>query len=208
MKESYTVIIPTMYFHKDKLQKLLDIFETCEYVKTVLVINNNKAEKCDFVSSKLRTLGVGVNMYVNASWRLGASLSTTENIILCNDDLELEGDLNELLRNAEDLEHIGMILGPDISCFSTSTSEIEVKEVKEISNGYGVFMIMNKNTFLYTYIPDGLNVWFGDNCLFNQNWTYAFSGFPIKTEHRGTSSRLNLQGVNAKERKIYERAFS
>ncbi|MBU0973855.1 MAG: hypothetical protein KKC20_24670 [Proteobacteria bacterium] len=204
----YTVIIPTMYFHNEKLQRMLDVYTANPLIYEILLVNNNKIPENNLSSLKLRKIGLGINLYVNPSWRLGASLADTENIILANDDILIKGDLEELLVKINEVGLEGKVFGPSANCYRSKglyegDIVIEAGKTPKMNHGYGTFLILTKTTFLKTYIPKDIKVWFGDMILYEKWNAYTFKGVEIETAFAGTTSKIDLKGRMELEKRAY-----
>ena len=205
----YTIIIPTMYFHNTTLETMLLKYEQCPYVKEVLIVNNNASGKVDFNFSKVRVIGIGLNLYVNPSWKFGIKMAATENIVLANDDILIEGNLKELFVEVSKINLNNAVVGSSLHCYKEkglSIGKIRVSPYNalKMSHGFGTFMILTKKSFRKVYIPKEIKVWYGDMIMFDQLTTYVFEGLEIITKFAGTSSKVNLKGFARKEKLIYE----
>lgn len=201
-----------MYFHVKQLKQMLIVYNTMECIEEILIINNNKDRAVDFNMDKVRVIGTGDNMYVNPSWKYGVENAKCSNVILANDDITLMGDLSKLLKNVSFLLKEKMILGPNATCFPRYKSSPVLKFFPSSSGskyvmnyGFGVFMIMKKETFLNTKIPDNFLVWYGDHVLYLKNTPWEFAGITIATFMAGTTSKLKLNRIKINERKEWHK---
>ncbi len=201
--QRFTIIIPSMFYHIPRLMKCVALYESTDLIAEVLIINNNKANQPDFSRfAKVKVLGDGNNLFVNPSWNLGVKQAKTAGIIIANDDIEIEGDLQATLKAVNLKLHKGMVFGPAKRCFTQLTDiGIEGEDLSTMSYGAGTFMILRKED--YKPIPEQLKIWYGDRYHFDQMEMRMFTGIRIKTEMKGTTSKLDLQGVAAKEKQYY-----
>lgn len=205
----YTVIIPTMFYHPEQLQKMLDVYETIPSICEVLIVNNNKVLEIDLKGVKSRKIGLGINLFVNPSWRLGATVAKTENIILANDDMYVKGDIEKLLQAISKEKLEGKVFGPAATSFRQKGSLykgdliLEECHKRPFNYGFGVFMILTKTDYLKTICPKEIKVWYGDMILYNTLQPWNFKGIEIVTQFAGTTSKIDLRGVALKEKRLY-----
>lgn len=206
----YSIIIPTMWFHSEQLNGMLSVYNSLDSVGEILLINNNLSS-CPKLPSyyKVRIIGDGKNMYVNPSWKLGVRESKYDLIALVNDDITVNGDIAKLFSSAKLLLRDGVIMGPSASCYRPGKSGISFRKSNhpdklKMNHGFGVFMLMRKQTFVNTPIPNELLVWYGDHVLHYSNNVWNFAGIHINTKMRGTTSRLTLNGFAERERLAFE----
>ena len=210
MVNKFTIIIPTMYFHNEELQKMIDVYEKLDVVYEILIVNNNRERKIDLNGLKVRIIGIGVNLYVNPSWKLGARLAKTNNLVFVNDDLMIKGNLKGLFSEISKLGLKGKIIGPSRHCFRSKESYegfLVIKESNEgtLPHGFGVFFFMDREDYLNTKLPKGLLVWYGDMILYNIFKAYVYKGVEIVTEFAGTTKQIDLNGFARKEKFIYSK---
>ena len=208
----YSIIIPTMYFHIEQLSEMLTVYNAMQSVGEILIVNNNKEKAVEFGLSKVRTIGDGVNKYVNPSWKFGVENAKYENVVLANDDITIRGDIKKLFESVLDSISDNRVFGPAPTCFfgfGTTTSRITIQKQfvvnpHKISHGFGVLMFMKKEVFTNTNIPEDFLVWYGDHiiCLTNEPW--QFSGVKIITGMRGTTSKMNLSMIALMERRAFK----
>lgn len=209
---SYSLIIPTMYYHVEQLDTMLTVYNALDLIGEILIINNCENQKVDFKQSKVQVIGDGINKFVNPSWKFGVESAKFEKVIIANDDITINGDLENLLEMGDYLLDVTRVLGPSEDCFSKSTNTNFVKLQKyktktplHINYGYGVFMLMKKSVFLNTVIPDDFLIWYGDHLLKLQNEAWEFLGVSISTGMRGTTAKLNLKEQAMNERLAWKR---
>lgn len=154
----FSIVIPTMWL-SNELFDMLDIYEKSPFVKEVILIDNDPSKVKNLSKySKLRYYTKGYNIYVNPSWNWGYSLSKY-NLILANDDIIINNfdNVMNLISNS-DYDIIGVDLVKKVG------SDIKIEAIQEFpEKSYGCFMYI-KN---YTYIPENLKIWYGDNINFD-----------------------------------------
>jgi len=204
----YTVIIPTMYFHNLEMGIMLDRYEDCPHIEKVLIINNTNDKSVYFKHPKALVINIGSNIFVNPAWRVGALLAETKRIVLANDDIIIKGDLNKLFEQVSNISLKNKVIGASINCYRKKglyegSIVIEKNPSPRMNYGFGVFMFVEKDTFLSVKIPKEIKVWYGDKILFKKLAAYSFKGVEIVTEFGGTSHKINLAGFAQKEKEIY-----
>lgn len=157
-KKFFSVIIPTMW-KSDKIHKMLPIYQNNEFVKEIIIIDNDSTKKPNLsLYSKVIYYTKNTNLYVNPSWNLGFSFSNYETI-LANDDIFIS-DLSKILESFQNTEYD--IIGVSLE----NKGEFSIQKINNFpENSYGCFMYV-KN---YTYIPEKYKIWYGDRFLFDKS---------------------------------------
>lgn len=156
-KEYFSIVIPTMW-RSSNLLKMLVKYQESDYIKEIILIDNDPENKLDFtITDKITYITKGHNMFVNPSWNYGVSLCNYE-ILIVNDDIIID-DIDEVINLIihSDYDILGVKMGK-------KTNDIGIREINEFPmNHYGSFLYV-KN---YTYIPEQIKIWYGDNILFD-----------------------------------------
>jgi hypothetical protein len=165
----FSVVIPTMW-RSDKLLKMLPVYENSEYVKEIIIIDNDPTKTINLNQyTKVRYYTKGKNIFVNPSWNWGFALSNY-NLILANDDVIIH-DFNNVMKliSNSDCDIIGIKLhrAKDNNVYDDEEDKsLRISPIEFFpAMGYGYFMFV-KN---YVYIPDQLKIWYGDKILFDVN---------------------------------------
>lgn len=200
----YSVVIPTMW-KSDKINRMIEVYNNCELVDEVIIINNDVSKTFHFDSKKVKYIDQKENIFVNPAWNLGVKESKNDRVILANDDVIIER-LTELLTkiNESDFDLIGVNYN---ACLINE--EIKLNPCNEMTWGYGCFMIFNKS--IYKPINEELKIWFGDNIIFsNAKNPATFEGVFVNTKMGETIN----QGFKEKARaeipvfeKLYPKAI-
>ena len=159
MKGNYfSIVIPTMW-KSNLLETMINVYDKSEFVKEVIIIDNEPKLSREVLSWKTRKFTKGKNIFVNPAWNWGAELSNY-NLILANDDIfipDLDGILKLILDSNFDI--VGLKTG-------RANGEMDIIQVEKFPrNSYGCFMYI-KN---YIKIPEQLKIWYGDRILFYHN---------------------------------------
>ena len=158
----FSIIIPTMW-KSDKIFRMLPIYQKSEYVKEIIIIDNNPIEKKIKLHNrkKIRYYAQKKNIYVNPSWNLGYTLSE-HNLILANDDVIIN-DFDNVIKliSSTDYDIIGLgIFG------NKRERPIRIETINNFPfMGYGYFMYVKE----YSHIPKQLKIWYGDKILFDKS---------------------------------------
>ncbi len=188
MSNKFSIIIPTMW-SSNYLIKMMDIYDRCDLIDDVILIDNAPNRKFKLTSKKLNIVTKGSNIYVNPAWNWGVNLAKNDNIIIMNDDLLFnENDFINLLNQSAAILKDNMIIGPAESCFSQRGLVIDKLKINETNNsfnyGFGTCMIMKSSS--YTIIPDEILIFHGDVIQYKTNKVFLFSGIEIKTPMSAT----------------------
>lgn len=172
-----TIVIPTMWRHYPFLNFLKYILKL-EIIDQVIIVNNNYIDTPNddiLKNSKIQMLDFGKNIFVNPAWNLGVNKSKTNIVCIANDDIIF--DLRLLFKIEEFMnDSVGVIgLSRGSESFNQTpitTGEIEFEKFNGQScYGFGELMFVQKK--YWKDIPDGLDIGFGDNFIFDYNY---FSG--------------------------------
>ncbi len=157
----FSVVIPTMW-KSDTTIDLLNLYEKCEYVDEIIIVDNNKNNRPSGLDllSKLKIIGSQGNLYVNKSWNVGVNESRNDLIAISNDDI---------LFKPEDVfssvSHIGGwgAIGMASSNFQDGSSAISIENGNDICSGWGCLIFVKKSQWVN--IPDNIKIWYGDNWI-------------------------------------------
>lgn len=183
MSNKFSIIIPTMWL-SEYLIKMIDIYNRCDLIDDIIIIDNAPNRRVKLTSKKLNIVTKGSNIYVNPAWNWGVSLAKNDNIVIINDDLLFnENDFIKLLNQSAIILKDNMVIGPNENCFNQMglvIDELKITEVnKPFNYGFGTCMIMKSSS--YTIIPDDILIFHGDVIQHKTNTTFLFSGIEIKT---------------------------
>jgi len=213
--EKFTVVVPTMWkinsVFLPHLERLCDSY----WVDEIILIDNNSSERPDNVilkHPKIKSFDFGRNIYVNPAWNFGVNTSKNNKVCILNDDLDFDHTLFEKIYDYIVPENGVSGLCPGIEEFNQPPfvdGSIDIKKwEREHTYGFGCMMFVNKQN--WTDIPDGLDIYFGDNFIFDNYLRQGKSNFIISnikhTENFAqTTSDENLTGgFLERERVIYQ----
>lgn len=157
-----SVIIPTLWL-TDTLDKSLEQLDNSPYVSEIILINNNYNNTPSYYKSdKIRIHTPPTNIYVSKAWNYGVRVAKEDYICILNDDVVLNDRVLEYMASIKKPRGItglafGSINGPKVP--------IKISETVEMPYAYACCMFLHKKS--YVPIPEGINIVYGDNYLFN-----------------------------------------
>jgi len=175
--KKWSVVIPTLW-KSDYIHQQLKEYVQSDLISEIILIDNSN-QYSDFYDKKLNKLKLiqpHKNLFVNPSWNLGVIESTSEYVIIANDDIVW--DVSQL--NNFDLQIFEKynVLG---QCPSNYRDQKNIDFVKKIDkqnfvyrkidkirpHGWGCLMLVRKKD--WKPIPSQLKIWFGDDWLINKS---------------------------------------
>jgi len=197
-----SVIFPTMWKPNFALDTLKEISQN-EYVGEIIVIDNSNIEVDLSTIEKIVHIKESTNIYVNPSWNKGVKLSKYDKILLLNDDVISNWDIISLL-----YEHITEdkgIIGPDWKCWHDMQTDNPpyLELISHRINCYGCIMFFHKTS--YTYIPDELKIYYGDDWIFDrsQKPNFTFNNWRLKGESEITSGLSEFNEIKNQDKINY-----
>lgn len=195
-----SIVIPTLWrseFIHQTIQSLIDC--NMQDVELIIIDNANS----DYISPdpRIRILKQERNIFVNPAWNLGVKEAKNELVCILNDDLTLNIDLlvrtmNLVLRQDPNFGIIGLykrnfLHNKDIN----QMASINLVELNSRPWGFGSMMILKKSN--YINIPDTLQIFFGDdylyeNAVLNNKKVYWIDGLLILGEMSKTSKDFSV----------------
>lgn len=188
-----SVVIPTMWKFTPFPDFLSDVADSA-MVKEIIIINNDvpsTPQHTVFDHPKVSILDLGQNIFVNPSWNLGAMYCNSDIICLANDDVIY--DLRIFNKISEHVSNTSGCYG--ISSRMNIDGDIEfIPALGHDLFGFGQLMFIPKNKWID--IPSELNVWYGDNFIFdlmvkNNYINYIIKNLLFYTPHAQTSQHAN-----------------
>ena len=158
MGKGFSVIIPTLWlpcFFEETLVSLNDNI----FVDEVIIIANAKTPKLPMLN-KVHVIQQDNNIGVNPAWNLGVKLALSNNIMLLNDDLQVSQEIFPCLLDLITNDEVGIVgIDPLSKDLGYPTTNI----IEERPDGYGCLMVFKSKN--YSTIPEGLDIYFGDDWL-------------------------------------------
>ena len=181
----YTAVIPTM-LKSSRLKKLVEDLQNHQLVDEIIIIDNSgNLEPSLEPHPKQKYICEGKNTGCNPAWNKGVKLASNELITICNDDVNFNPIILEVLDN-EILDTHG-IIGMGEGNFNENFNYDGNPYLEEWhsginDSGWGSLMFLKKS--MWMHIPDDLIVWYGDNFIkeINPVKKSILRGFRVETE--------------------------
>ena len=210
----YSVIVPTMWRVADQFVEFVG--KLCEHksVNEIIIIDNNntKTPSAGLDHPKIRMLDFGTNIFVNPAWNVGVETSKNDKLCIVNDDVVFDTDLFDKLQNMlnEDNGVFGLCPGePDFSQPPITTKTIDIVPwAGEHTYGFGCLMFINKKSWVP--IPAGLDIYYGDNFIFDLQLkkgktNYIITNIDFYSQFAATTSDTSITGgFLERETHVYE----
>ena len=199
----YSVIVPTMWRVAEQFKNF--VVQLCQHssVGEIIVINNdNSKTPADFpVHEKIKILDYGKNIFVNPAWNQGVRTSRFNKICIVNDDVIFDLAVFKKLENLLTPESGIFGLCPGVADFNqtpvtTGTIDI-VPWTGQHTYGFGCLMFLHKD--IWREIPDGLDIYYGDNFIFDlqlhqKKTNYLITNMYFESQFAATTSDKNITG--------------
>jgi len=192
-----TVVVPTMWRHDPFLDFVQDMVEL-EVVEQVIIINNDAAKTPNhqvLSNHKITVVEFGKNIYVNPAWNFGVGASKSSIVCIMNDDLSFDVRV---------FSRVAKFIQPSMGVIGLSNGVVEYGQTPVTDGmilfepfsgqscfGFGNLMFVNK--FTWKNIPPGLDIFFGDNFIFDYNFFNNRENFFISNlfHHHSASTTVN-----------------
>jgi hypothetical protein len=222
-----TVVSPTMWRYPPFLDFVKYIVKL-DIIKEVIIINNapDKTPEHEVLNHpKIKMHSFGKNIFVNPAWNYGVNVSESDTVCILNDDLHFDLRLfykvEEFMRS--DIGAIGLNSGiAEWGQTPVTDGMIDFEAFKgQNCQGFGELMFVRKS--VWCNIPNGLDVGFGDNFIFDyhhfrglpnyfiSNMFYFHKGnqtmFSFTSEENQIRYDRELAVYNQVKAKLYDRSF-
>ena len=191
--EGITVVVPTMWRHAGFLDFAEDFLQL-DCVEHLIIINNDETRTpvhAVLSSDKVTMIGHGRNIFVNPAWNLGVNSSKTPIVCILNDDLNFDIRL---------FRRVSKFFKPGMGAIGLSNGIQEYGQTPltdgmiqfepfngQACFGFGNLMFVRQET--WRDIPPGLDIFFGDNFIFDHNYFAERSNyFIVNMFHHHTAS--------------------
>ena len=212
--EKYSVIVPTMWRIADQFVEFLHVLCDCEAVGEIIIINNDNTKTPEnLYHPKIRMFDPGKNTFVNPAWNFGVEQALHERICIVNDDVIFDTKLFDRLQYllTPSVGLYGLHPGiPDFNQVPITDKSIDFVKWTHGSHTYGFGSLFFCHKESWHPIPDGLDVFFGDNFIFDLQIAmgksnYFIANLDFKTQFAITTSDPKLTGgALDRERIIYD----
>lgn len=216
----YSVIIPTMWKFEPFVKFLGDLVDV-PTVGQIVIINNaiGDTPTNDILNhDKITLVNLPKNIYVNPAWNLGVEKSIFNKVCILNDDLVFDTKIFSKLFNILNNDFGGVIglCGNEPKLDQPVFTDGTIDLIKcttpynhKIHFGFGMLMFLNKKH--WTPIIDGLDIYWGDNFIYDtmyykSNNNYMISNMFYHTPFNTTASTISNQSeMYANEHMVYNR---
>lgn len=216
-----TVVIPTLWKFNAFIPFLLDLKEY-QGIDIVLVDNAPKNGGTFETEGNLWVKSFGRNIGVNPAWNYGAEVAAIKGsqlICFLNDDVIFDFKLFQTIRNLYNgTKNVGMAgLNPGRPEFNQPPFKSGVIRFDVCPPGahtFGMGCLFFVPTHLWIDIPDGLNVYYGDNWVFDTLRIRGFDNYYISDMlhytpfAQTTKDLVNKDEILAKETEIYNKELA
>ena len=211
--EKYSIVVPSMWRARDQFVKFVD--QLCQHpaVDEIIIIDNaHDHTPPELQHEKIHIFDFDGNIYVNPAWNFGVEISRNERICILNDDITFDLDLFERLQYLISPAAGVFGLCPGVAEFNQpavtdGTIDI-VPWTDQHTYGFGCLMFLHKQS--WQPIPKGLDIYFGDNYLFDWQLSlgktnYLITNLNFYTPFAVTTSDTAITaGFLDKERIVYQ----
>jgi glycosyltransferase involved in cell wall biosynthesis len=198
----YTAVIPTM-LKSPRLKKLVEDLQNHDLVDEIIIIDNSgNLEPSLEPHTKQKYICEGKNTGCNPAWNKGVKLSSNELIVICNDDINFNPIILEVLDNKILNTHgiIGMGEGNFNENFNYDGNPYLEEWRSGVNDcGWGSLIFLKKS--MWMHIPDDLIVWYGDNFIkeINPVKKSILRGFRVETEMSTTCDLPELSELKKQD---------
>jgi hypothetical protein len=220
----FTVIIPTMWKYPPFYQFLEDMLAVPS-IGQIIIIDNDPEARPDLEilryqgQNKIDLYSYGKNIYVNPAWNAGIKFAKFDRICLYGDDLIFDLKVFHRL-----IPHIS----PERGVFGICPGNIEMGQIPVTTGsidivhspsmyhyktqfGFGMLMFLHKSNWID--IPEGLDLYWGDNFIYDtqffmMNQNYFITNLFHHTPFAVTSSQISEHNeMLIRENEVYNRVM-
>ena len=214
--EKFSVVVPTMWRAGLQFTEFAQALCNSPYVGELIVINNDSSKTPDDfpANDKIRMFDFGRNIFVNPAWNLGVKESRFDRVCILNDDVAFDLGLFERLQGRINPSTgvFGLCPGtPDFNQPPVTDGMIDIIPwTGQHTYGFGCLMFVHKKS--WQPIPQGLDIYYGDNYIFDlqlhrKKTNYLITNMVFQTPFAATTSDTSITaGVLERETPIYQQA--
>jgi len=192
--DKYTIIIPTLW-NSNRIFKLLDNLQNCEFVDEIILIDNNPSKSVLLNHSKIKYIKNEENVYVAKSWNIGVNEAKNEHIAILNDDINFNPNIFEITTNIEGF--IGQ--ASNNYHFDYNENPYLTPLLESRPWGWGCLILSQKKYWID--VPEELKVWYNDDfiTIVNSAPKWILNNFTIKTEMSTTGDRPEFNEIKQQD---------
>jgi len=219
-----SIVIPTMMeVNRDIFYYTIKQATKSDIVDRIIIIDNSThrfSREIPLKSTKIIVRSMTKNIFVNPSWNIGVSLSTSDNVLIMNDDIlchkEVYRQVNEVMR----YENMGLCSVTTKNCNNVKeylkniddfNERISTKETfdNQNNNKTGWFFCVKKN--LWRDIPEKLLIFYGDDLIYDRVRHMKYLTKNISSciiGHAGSQTvnkNVNIQNILIEEHRVYQK---
>ena len=211
--EKYSIVVPTMWRVRDQFVKF--VLQLCQHpaVDEIIIIDNNNAHTPPEIHhEKIHIFDFGKNIYVNPAWNFGVGIARNERVCILNDDVTFDLSVFERLQYLITPEAGVFGLCPGVAEFNqpavTDGAIDIVPWTDQHTYGFGCLMFVHRQS--WRDIPEGLDIYFGDNYLFDLQLSlgktnYLITNLNFYTPFAATTSDTTITaGFLDRESLVYQ----
>jgi len=217
--EKYSVVVPTMWRVADQFVGFVQALCNHPSVGEVVIINNDNTRTPVLPNNdKIKLHDFGRNIYVNPAWNYGVEVSEFDRICIVNDDVVFDTAVFEKLQSL--LTPTAGVFGlcPGVTNIDNNpafdqppitTGSIDIVPwTGQHTYGFGCLMFVHKQS--WTPIPQGLDIYFGDNFIFDKmladnKKNYIVTNMNFYSQFAATTSDGSITaGFLDKERPVFD----
>lgn len=214
--EKFSVVVPTMWRAAEQFVDFLSLLTESPYVGEIIIVNNDNTKTPGNLPNhqKINLVDFGKNIFVNPAWNYGANVSRFDRLCILNDDVAFDLKLFEKLQGlvTPNVGVLGLCPGTkDFNQPEVTTGDIDIIPwTGQHTYGFGCLMFIHKKS--WQKIPDGLDIYYGDNYIFDlqlhrKKTNYLITNMVFQTPFAATTSDTAITGgALERETPIYQRA--
>jgi hypothetical protein len=219
-RNKFAVVVPTMWNYKPFSKFALDVMDHPLVSRMVLIDNAPDKDAIIPHHSKLEYRCHGKNVGVNPAWNEGVEIARSRRdswVCLLNDDVVFDMRLfNKILELEKNDSRVGVVgLHPGLTEFNQipfSDGSIDlIKAADQHTYGFGCLMFFRTSTFVK--IPNGLDIYYGDDWIFNTHIARGYNNYHAAnmlhyTPYAVSTGKLdNIQKIHDREQPIYSNEY-
>ena len=212
-KELFSVVIPTMWKYPPFLD-FLRVLNDHPWVGEIIIIDNAYQDRPGLVNlDKVTLLAKDHNIFVNPAWNWGVDKAKNNRVCILNDDLAFDSELFQKMDAIYNTTNFGTAgLCPGVEFWGqppiTDGAIDIIPWTGQGIHGFGCLMFVDKRNWVP--IPDGMNLYWGDNFIFDNHskmgkQNYLITNMKHETPFAATVTKIgSIEGIIEKEKAVYD----
>jgi FkbM family methyltransferase len=210
----YSIIIPTMWRCPQITIPFLAELSAHPLVDEIIIIDNDHQNRPKLIpTNKVKITSFGKNVYVNPAWNFGVKRAKNDLLCIVNDDIAFDLNLLKKLKPLLTTDNGTFGLCPGEKDFNQpliTNGDIDIIPWSgQHTYGYGCLFFLHKQN--WQPVPQGLEVYYGDNYIFDlqlakRRTNYLITNMKFKGLFAQTTSDKSISnGFLDRESLIYQR---